>query len=397
MSDTEKKEEKEQKIKEGKLIFALKMVTFKGNKKMIIILIAVIAVATVVCAAFVISNKWSRPYGRYNLSKYVKVGKYKGLSINVSPVKVAEKEVNEEIKKKVAKTSVKNFEEKGVVKDGDTVKIDYTGKVNGKEFDGGSGKNVSLTIGSGKFIDGFESKLIGTKVGKRKNLKLKFPKGYTKKSLAGKKAIFTVKIKSKQITKTPKFDKTWVKNYTKYNSVKDFKEATKKDLEKEKKEKEENIQKENLWNMVISSSSVKKDKNGKRKYPEKETEEAKEQTEKLYRSYASQYRLSYKDFLKNQLGMSRKQFNRQLDIYAKSQVKDQMVVFYIAGKENIKVSDKEYESYIKKSLKTYGYTEKNFEKQNDMTYEEYMGKTNIWTSLYKRKVENFILKNAVRK
>lgn len=79
-------------------------------------------------------------------------------------------------------------------KKGDTADIAYVGKVDGKEFDGGSSDSYNLVIGSGTFIDGFEDGVIGMKTGETKDLNLKFPDSYQSTDLAGKDVVFTVTV-----------------------------------------------------------------------------------------------------------------------------------------------------------------------------------------------------------
>ena len=100
------------------------------------------------------------PYDGINFDDYIKVGNYKGLEVNPYSTKVTDKEVNAAIKENRENAATTEFKETGTVKKGDTVKIDFVGKINGKKFDGGTGEDQSLTIGSGQFIDGFETGLI---------------------------------------------------------------------------------------------------------------------------------------------------------------------------------------------------------------------------------------------
>ena len=117
-----------------------------------------------------------------------------------------------------------------VVKKNQLINFDYEGKVNGKAFDGGTAESQFLRVGSGKMIDGFEDALVGMKVGEKKDAKVTFPKDYRETSLAGKEAVFTLKVnyiyKEATDALVAKLDST-------YNTktVKAFKEAAKKELE----------------------------------------------------------------------------------------------------------------------------------------------------------------------
>ncbi|MGI6722662.1 MAG: trigger factor [Anaerovoracaceae bacterium] len=354
-----------------------------------------IALLLAVCVGVVMSlSACGRPYSGYDLSDYIKVGKYKGLEVAKYTVNVTDKDVNKEIKSRLeAKASTKEVKT-GTVKDGDTVVITYDGKINGKTFDDGSAKGANLTIGSGQFIDGFEDGLIGMKVGDTRTLNLKFPDDYSNKDVAGKKVSFKVTVDAKQEKVTPKLDEDFVKQNSKVDTVAAYKKLVKKDLEKKQRESGIQTQKQYLWNKVVESSTVKKNKNGKEKYPQDEIDKKVEQQKDMYTQYAKNYNMSYKDFLKQQMGTTPKEFNKQLRAYAKTLVKQDEVVYYIADKENIDVSKKEYKNFIKNTLKQYGYTEKSYKEANNESYEDTVGKDNIMSSVYLDKVQDLILDKA---
>ena len=133
--------------------------------------------------------------------------------------KVTDEKVNEYIEKNILlyyPSYHAEDKEKTEVKKGDTVNIDYVGKVDGKEFEGGSAEGTNLEIGSGSFIDGFEDGLIGKKVGEKVSLKLKFPEKYENNpKLAGKDVVFDVTVnyitKEKKIKSADKINDAYVK------------------------------------------------------------------------------------------------------------------------------------------------------------------------------------------
>ena len=357
----------------------------------------VLAVAVSVVLVFTACGE---PYSNVDFEDYIKVGKYKGLEVSDYSTKVTNKEINDAIKQRREAAAKTEYEAKGVVKKGDTVKIDFVGKINGKEFDGGTGKDQSLTIGSNQFIKGFESGLVGVKVGGKKSLHLTFPKDYNDKKVAGKKVVFDVTVNSKQVRTVPKLNEEFIKEQMKQakdgkaETVAEYKKYIKKELEKQKEEQGIQEQKSNLWSQVVSASSVKKDKDGKEKYPEEEVKRVSEQITKQYEDYAKQNNMKLKDFLKQQMGMDEKTFKKQVKAYAQSMVKEDMIVYYIAGKEDISVSDDEYEKYIEDQLKQYGYTAEQYKEQTGKTYEEANGEESIRTQVCKDKVQDMILKNA---
>ena len=107
----------------------------------------------------------SLPYDDYDLEDYITVGEYEGLEVQKYTIEVTDEEVEEEINNRLQAAATTEEVSEGVVEDGNTIIIDFVGKVDGKEFEGGSAQNYSLTIGAGQFVDGFESGLIGAQIG----------------------------------------------------------------------------------------------------------------------------------------------------------------------------------------------------------------------------------------
>ena len=128
------------------------------------------------------------------VEKLVTLPEYKGVALtDTASVQVSDEEVDmylQGLRDKVESFHVYS----GEVKDGDTVNIDYVGTIDGVAFDGGTASSQLLGIGSGSFIEGFESGLVGTKVGETVALNLSFPEGYRAADLAGKDCVFTVTV-----------------------------------------------------------------------------------------------------------------------------------------------------------------------------------------------------------
>src|SRR5574344_1666255 len=111
----------------------------------------------------------------------VELGQYKGLKVGESTNNATDEEIQNGIQNILKSNATDQKVESGAVADGDKVNIDYTGKIDGKEFDGGSSTGYDLTIGSNSFIEGFEAGLVGKNVGDTVDLNLKFPDDYTDK------------------------------------------------------------------------------------------------------------------------------------------------------------------------------------------------------------------------
>lgn len=128
----------------------------------------------------------------YDPSDYVTLGKYKNIEVEKS---VSDGDVQSALDSMIAAGDEKEVKSSDtLVKKNQLINFDYEGKVNGKAFDGGTAESQFLRVGSGKMIDGFEDALVGMKVGEKKDAKVTFPKDYRETSLAGKEAVFTLKV-----------------------------------------------------------------------------------------------------------------------------------------------------------------------------------------------------------
>ncbi len=335
------------------------------------------------------------PYSGVDFDDYIEIGEYKGIELEKEDTEVTDEEVQTEIDNFLASKRTSENVKSGTVKDGDSINIDYVGSIDGETFAGGEEKGRDLVIGSNTFIPGFESSLIGARVGSTKNIKVKFPDTYGEKSLAGKNAVFAVTINSKKEYTTPELDEDFVKNNTDEKSVEDFTASVKKDLEKKKKEIADNTYRQKVWAKLIDSSSMKTDKDGNEKFPEKQLEDFIDQTMKTYEEKAKQENVSLKDYVLKNFQLDEEKFKSEIEIYGKTQVKMDMIMYYIAEKEGLKVTSEEYDEFIDDTLKTFGYTRESFEEANNgKSYETIVGKDKIKAEVLKKKVQDFLVSEA---
>ena len=158
----------------------------------------------------------------------IKLGKYKGLKVSACPVEVTEAEIDERIEQ-MRDRSARLVEVDRKVKNGDLTVIDFVGSVDGKEFEGGKAEEFELEIGSGSFIPGFEDQIIGHKAGDEFDINVKFPEEYAPE-LAGKDAVFAIKLHSVKEKELPAVDDEFVKDVSEFDTVKELREDTKKQL-----------------------------------------------------------------------------------------------------------------------------------------------------------------------
>lgn len=168
---------------------------------------------------------------------------YKGLKAEKVAAKVDAAEVNAEIKAMAERNARMISVEDRAAKKGDTVIIDFEGFVDGKAFDGGKAEGHSLELGSGQFIPGFEDQIIGKNIGDEFDVNVDFPADYGAKELAGKPAVFKVKLHEIKVRELPTVDDEFAKDVSEFDTLKELKaDIKKKALERKKKASEEAVE-----------------------------------------------------------------------------------------------------------------------------------------------------------
>ncbi|MBB1095307.1 trigger factor [Limosilactobacillus agrestis] len=165
----------------------------------------------------------------------VKLGEYKGMEVPAQDTTVTDADVDDALETKRQQQAELVLKEGKPAEKGDTVVIDYKGSVDGEEFDGGSAENYSLELGSGSFIPGFEDQLIGHNADEDVDVNVTFPEDYHAKNLAGKDALFKVKIHEIKEKQLPELDDDFAKDVDEdVDTLAELKEKTKKQLQEEK-------------------------------------------------------------------------------------------------------------------------------------------------------------------
>ena len=307
-------------------------------KKNIAAALAVIILITSFLTACKKSGKHGEFYP-YKLTDYVTLGDYMKVKYEPAEIKVTEADVDNAILATFKSNGLTRLEEKlSAVENGDTTIINYTGYINGEEFQGGSATNSSLEIGSGRFIEGFESGLIGKLAGEKVSLKLKFPDGYHNAEVAGKNVVFEVEIIKVYKTVYPEIN---FENISKISSVMTLKEYRDGVYEKLLAEKTEKITSQNLNQLIASVIECCEIK----KYPQAEVKLYKDSLIKRYEKSASNDGLSLES-LAAYNGLTMAQFDERMEKSAKNLVAKEMVFLMIADKEKLEITTEEYEKNL---------------------------------------------------
>lgn len=146
------------------------------------------------------------------MSKVIKLGNYKGIEFHVDKVAVSEEEINQQIQMILAQSMQTEEKVGDVVENGDIATIDFVGLKDGVAFEGGTGNDYDLEIGSGSFIPGFEEQMVGMKLNETKDLNLTFPENYHASDLAGQEVVFKVTVKKLSVKKEAELNDEFVVN-----------------------------------------------------------------------------------------------------------------------------------------------------------------------------------------
>lgn len=160
----------------------------------------------------------------------VELGSYKGLKATRYTHKVTDDEIDSRIQQDVEKETTMADVTDRPVQNGDTVNLNYAGAVDGVAFEGGTAENQTLEIGSGHFIPGFEEQMVGMNVGEEKDLNVQFPKEYHAENLAGKDAVFHVKVNGIQVKVKPELDDDFAADVSDFNTFAEYREGIVKEL-----------------------------------------------------------------------------------------------------------------------------------------------------------------------
>ena len=160
---------------------------------------------------------------------------YKGIEIKDITVEVTEDDINKEIDKARERNARMITVEDRKAENGDIVVFDFKGFSDGKAFEGGEAENYTLKLGSGQFIPGFEDQLVGHETGEEFDVNVTFPEDYPVSELAGKDAVFNIKLHEIKVRELPDLDDEFVKDVSEFDTLDEYK----KDIEKKVREHKE--------------------------------------------------------------------------------------------------------------------------------------------------------------
>ena len=190
------------------------------------------------------------------LKPTVTLGDYKGIKVERPEYTVTDEDVQAEVDRALERSARWIAVEDRPVQDGDRVTLDYAGTVDGVAFEGGTAEGQTLNIGSGMFIPGFEEQMVGMNPGEEKDLNVKFPEEYQAKELAGKNAVFHVKLHDIKEKELPELDDEFAKDVSEFDTLDEYKADIRAKLEEQNKQRADAQYENALIEKVAQNATV---------------------------------------------------------------------------------------------------------------------------------------------
>lgn len=283
----------------------------------------------------------------------VTLGEYKGVEVKREHTLVTEDEVNAEIEKERNKQAAEVSVEDRAVAEGDTVNLDYSGSVDGVKFAGGTAEAQTLKIGSHTFIPGFEEQMVGMNIGEEKDLEVTFPQEYHAKELAGKKAVFHVKVNGITETQLPALDDDFAKDISEFDTLDEYKADVRAKLEAQAAERDNNAFTNAVIEKVMENATV--------EIPEAMVERQIDSMVRNFEARLAQQGLKLADFIKY-TGQDEKSFRNQYREQAEKSVRANLVLEAVENAENFEATEEEIDAEIVKFAGQIGQDVENLKK-----------------------------------
>ncbi|BFH67281.1 trigger factor [Paenibacillus dendritiformis] len=274
----------------------------------------------------------------------VKLGEYKGLEVEKQSVEVTDEELDAELKRMQERHAELIIVDEDVAAKGDSVVIDFEGFVDGEAFEGGKAERYTLELGSNSFIPGFEDQLVGMGTGDFKDVEVTFPEHYHAENLAGKPAVFKVKLHEIKRKQLPALDDEFAKDVSEFDTLEEYKTDLKQQLQSRKEKEAEGAREAAVVEKAAENAEV-------------EIPHAMIETEIQHMVKDLDNRLRMQgmniDMFLTLSGQTIADLREQMQKEADKRVKNNLVLEQIAKEENLSISDEELSAELDKMAETY--------------------------------------------
>lgn len=275
----------------------------------------------------------------------VKLGDYKNLTIEPKEFEVTEESLDAELKRMQERHAELVTIEEGVAENGDQANIDFEGFQDGVAFEGGKAEDYSLELGTGTFIAGFEEQVVGMTLGEEKDITVTFPEEYHSPNLAGKEAVFKVKLNGLKRKNLPALDDEFAKDVSEFDTLEELKADTKKKLEEKAAQEKDQYIREQLVLKAAENAEI--------DLPAVMVEHELDQMVSEF-GQRLQYQGMTLELYYQFSGMDESQLRDQLRQDATSRVRTSLTLEAIGKAENIVATDEDVDAELEKLAAMYG-------------------------------------------
>lgn len=285
----------------------------------------------------------------------VKLGKYKGIELKKIEYNVSDHDIEHELGHMAEHNArLVSIEDRPVEK-GDITVIDFEGSIDGVPFEGGKAEKHELEIGSNTFIPGFEDQIVGMKLEEEKDITVTFPEDYFSKELAGKPAVFKVKLHEIKKKELPKIDDEFAKDVSEFETLAELKNSIKERMQKANEEKAKYEMEDAALKAVSDNVEIDIPSGMIDAEIDNMMKDIEQRLQYQGLTLAQYFTLS---------GKTEAQVREEMKEQAKKAVKSRLVIEAIIKAEDIKPEEKEVEEKLKEMAKNYGKTEEEMSKMN---------------------------------
>ena len=274
----------------------------------------------------------------------VTLGKYEGVTVTKIDTSVTDEEVEKDIEAQL-KRNARTVTKDGAAENGDKVVIDFDGSVDGEHFEGGKAEYYTLELGSHSFIDNFEDQIVGHKAGDEFDVNVTFPENYQEKSLAGKAAVFAIKLHEVKTDEVPTLDDEYVSDTTDFDTVDEFKADVKKQLEVRKENEAKRTKEDEALTKIVEKSDM--------DLPDAMVDTQVNNIIQDYSRNLAQSGLSFQQFLQYS-GQTIDKFRENTRPEAIKRIKTSLCLEKIAEEQKLEATDEDVDKRIDDMAKQYG-------------------------------------------
>jgi len=261
---------------------------------------------------------------------------------------------------------------------GDTAIIDFEGFVDGVAFDGGKAESHELEIGSGAFVPGFEDQLVGMNIDEDKEIKVTFPKEYFSKDLAGKEAIFKVKLHEIKKKELPELDDEFAKDVSEFDTLDELKKSIKEKLEKNNEQRIKYETEDATMKAICAEAKL--------DIPSGMIDLEIDNMLRDFEQRLSYQGLNLEQYLK-MVGRTEEEMRKEYEPQAIEAIKSRLVLEAIIKAEKIEASEEEVNAKMEEMAKNYGKKVEELSKNENL-------KNYLEEGIKSEKALEFIVKNA---